>query len=123
MPDTYHERRRFDRIATDKTVRLRHGDAQFDGLVLDISLRGVLLEIQGDWRPRIDSRLHAEIQLEGEEPGIAMDGEVAHVDGRRIGLHCTGIDLESASRLRRLVELNLQDDQLLERNLAQLLLA
>ena len=51
---------------------------------------------------------------------IDIEGEVAHVEGSRIGLQCLVLDLESASTLRRLVELNLADPELLERNLAEL---
>ena len=123
MPEPTDDRRRFNRIATDKTVRLQCGETSYKGTVLDISLRGLLLQVEGDWRPATDMPVRAEVRLDEQADTIAMDGEIAHVDGRHIGLRCVGIDLDSASRLRRMVELNLQDDQLLERNLAQLLSA
>lgn len=123
MSEIHQERRRFERIATDKVVEMRNGDTRYTGTVLDISLRGLLLEIEGDWRPRIDTPMRAEILLDDKLHSIVIDGEVAHVKGRHIGLRCVGMDLDSASKLRRLVELNLQDEQLLERNLAQLLSA
>ena len=120
MSEITDERRRFHRIATDKGVRLLHDGVPHQGTVLDISLRGLLLELDGDWRPQTGTRVEAGISLEGDTPGIVMDGEVAHVDGRRLGLRCVSIELESASRLRRMVELNLQDDRLLERELTEL---
>jgi len=121
MPDKTDERRRFHRIATDKPVSLRDGDMQHSGTVMDISLQGLLLESSGRWNPTIGSRVRAGIRLGEGMPEIRMDGEIAHIDGRRIGLRCMGIDLESASILRRMVELNLGDDELLERDLSQLL--
>jgi hypothetical protein len=121
MPDKTDERRRFHRVATDKPVSLRDGDMQHSGRVLDISLQGLLLESNGSWHPTIGTRVRAGVRLGEEMPEISMDGEVAHIDGKRVGLRCVGIDLESASVLRRMVELNLGDGQLLERDLSQLL--
>jgi hypothetical protein len=123
MSELSDERRRFHRVVTDKPVRIRYGEAQHSGTVLDISLRGLLLEQQGDWQPVIGGQVHADIQLDAQLPGIRMDGEIRHIDGRRVGLRCVGMDLDSASMLRRMVELNLQDDSLLERDLAQLISA
>jgi len=45
---------------------------------------------------------------------------VAHVEGGRVGLRRTHIDIESVTHLRRLVELNLGDPALLERELHEL---
>ena len=121
MPDSQDERRRFHRIATDKPVTLQVGDARYSGTVLDISLQGLLLESTGNWNPAIGVRVQAAILLDEAMPGIRMDGEIAHLDGKRVGLRCVGIDLPSASMLRRMVELNLGDGELLERDLSQLI--
>ena len=120
MSETTDDRRRFQRIATDKQVRLRHGHTEHSGIALDISLRGLLLETDGNWQPAAGTRVQASVLLDDQVHSISMDGEIAHVTGRRIGLHCVGIDLESASLLRRMVELNLDDPGLLERDLEQL---
>jgi len=121
MPENTDDRRRFYRVATDKTVDLQVGDERHSGTVLDISFRGLLLAADGDWSPEIGTQTQAHVLLDEQTPGITMDGEVAHVDGRRIGLRCVGIDLDSARMLRRMVELNLNDGQLLERELSQLI--
>lgn len=121
MPERSNERRRFHRIATDKPVILRDGDTQHSGTVLDISLQGLLLKSDRGWHPEIGTRVQAGVRLSEAMPEISMDGEIAHVDGTRVGLRCVRIDLESASMLRRMVELNLGDGGLLERDLSQLL--
>lgn len=121
MSEQSAERRRFDRIATDKPVVVHHGDTQFTGVVRDVSLRGMLLTLSGSWRPPHGARLRAQVQLEGDLCCIDMDGEVAHIEGDHIGLHCLAMDVESAAKLRRMVELNLADSALLERNLQQLI--
>jgi hypothetical protein len=49
-----------------------------------------------------------------------MQGVITHVEGLYIGLACRNIDLDSVTHLRRLVELNLGDVALLERELSAL---
>jgi len=44
-----------------------------------------------------------------------MSCEVAHIEGDHIGLLCRSIDLDSITHLRHLIELNLGDAALLER--------
>jgi hypothetical protein len=121
MPETTDERRRFHRVATDKPVTVRVGDTRRNGTVLDISFRGLLFQADTEWAPEIGTLAQAHILLDEQMPGITMDGEVAHVDGRLVGLRCVGIDLDSAGILRRMVELNLGDGHLLERELSQLM--
>ncbi len=121
MPETTDERRRFHRVATDKPVTVRVGDTRHNGTVLDISFRGLLFQADAEWAPEIGTLAQAHILLDEQMPAITMDGEVAHVDGRLVGLRCVGIDLDSAGILRRMVELNLGDGHLLERELSQLM--
>ncbi|NDD14394.1 MAG: hypothetical protein EB072_17560 [Betaproteobacteria bacterium] len=52
---------------------------------------------------------------------IAMDIQVARVQGSRLGLQCTHIDLDSVTHLRQLIEHNAQDPALLGRELAVLI--
>jgi len=50
-----------------------------------------------------------------------MEGHLAHVgDNNTVGIRCESIDLDSISHLRRLVELNLGDPELLNRELSAL---
>ena len=51
---------------------------------------------------------------------ITMAAQLAHVNGDRAGLLCLGIDLESITHLRRVIELNLGDPALAERDLKAL---
>ena len=50
-----------------------------------------------------------------------MDARVAHVGCGLLGVVCQLIDIDSATHLRRLVELNLGDPALLERELSALI--
>ena len=88
--------------------------------MLDISLRGLLLRTDDDWQPVLDDKIQAKVHLDDADCCIEIDGEVVHIEDNQIGVHCTGLDLDSAGRLRRLVELNLADPALLERELQEL---
>ena len=90
--------------------------------LLDLSLRGALVSRPNGWDKCESEPCRLEIEL-GEVAGgplIAMEGEVAHVEGGRIGLRCLHIDIDSISHLRRLLALNTGDEALLEREVAQM---
>lgn len=117
-----NERRRFHRIVMHKRVLLNcPAGAQIANL-LDISLKGALVAVNDDWKPEVGNLAQARINL-GEDSDdflINLEVKVAHVDGEHVGLEIVSMDLDSATTLRRLVELNLADPELLERELAQL---
>ena len=52
---------------------------------------------------------------------ITMEGKVVHKEDQFIGLECQHIDLDSMTNLRRLVELNTGDENLLGRELSEVL--
>ena len=122
MTSEHEERRRFHRIATDKAVEITSKAGSCSGMVMDISLRGLLLRCDSaESMPQAGEMARARVRLDDGDCCIEVEGTVAHVEDRQIGIHCTKLDLESAARLRRLVELNLADSELLERELTQLI--
>ena len=50
-----------------------------------------------------------------------MEVSVAHIEESRIGFYCQHIDIDSISHLHRLVELNLGNEKLLEREMSEML--
>ena len=61
------------------------------------------------------------IALSGDpDTMINMEASIAHIEGRQVGLKRAHIDMDSISHLRRLVELNLGDSELLHRELEHL---
>ena len=118
---TQHERRQFWRTVFHSSVRVtNHGGASYAQLV-DISLRGALIEVAPDWAGKAGDECLLQLDL-AVDMAISMWTHVTHVDDRHVGMHCTSIDLESITHLRRLVELNAGDSALLERELSALLL-
>lgn len=115
------DRRRFRRIATDKAVELEVDGQRYVGTVADISLRGLLIVCEGARQLTRGDAAHARVLLDDDTCCIEVAGEIVHVDARQIGLRCAQMALQSAARLRRLVELNLADSALLERELNELI--
>lgn len=116
-----NEQRRFHRIEFDAASELKWQQQVWSAQVLDISLKGVLLQRPPQWAVPVDEPCEITVFLNGTEAGIVMAAVLRHVDERRLGFQMQYIDLDSATHLRRLVELNLADPALLEREFENLL--
>ena len=116
-----HERRRHARIAFNVSAELIAADHRAATEIYDLSLKGALVRLPAgvDAVEQTDCRLR--VHLSNTQTGIDMEARVAHVEGRYAGLTCLSIDLDSVTHLRRLVELNLGDPALLERELSALI--
>lgn len=113
------DRRRFQRIPVERSATLTGAGGRRPVVVEDLSLRGVRLRLPpGEvLQPAVGYRLTLAL---APEVRIEMQLALAHQEGFYAGLHCRQIDLDSIAHLRRLVELNLGDPQLLERELEEL---
>jgi hypothetical protein len=114
------ERRRFSRITFHRPGELDIKIAQATCEVVDVSLKGALVEVPVPFRTITGERCTLTIHLDAGDVAIRMEGEIVHREGAMVGLRCVEIDLDSISHLRRLVELNLGDDELLHRELSAL---
>jgi hypothetical protein len=91
--------------------------------VLDISLKGVLLQLPAGQPPQVGMPCLVKLPLATGDIVIAMAGELAHVEGSHAGVLCRSIDIESITHLRRLIEVNLGDPAASERELKALIAA
>jgi hypothetical protein len=112
-------RRQFRRIPFDGEVRLYSDRAMWATRLIDISLRGALVDRPEGWdghsgkRQRLDLRVASGVV-------ISVAGPIAHATARVIGYRFDKIDLDSFVRLKRLVELNLGDSEMLNREIGSL---
>ncbi|GGL96876.1 PilZ domain-containing protein [Pseudomonas asuensis] len=113
------ERRRFKRFAFDASARIQQGDQSWTEQVNDISLKGLLTKKPAEWTGQQDGPFHIVISLDAETK-VEMDADLVRVEADQLGFACHKIDLDSISHLRRLIELNLGDQSLLERELSAL---
>jgi len=124
MPDeNVHspELRHFSRILFNAPATLSVEQINHPCEVLDLSLRGALIRISMTLPVGIQAVLA--LTLGSDDTQIVMTGEVAHIEQDHIGLRCVQIDVDSITHLRRLLELNLADAALLERELSALIAA
>ncbi len=114
------DKRRFQRIEFDAPCELHWQDNFWRTEVLDISMKGVLVRRPDGWSAPLGQPCEVVIHLDDHSTAIVMAVELKHVDEARLGFSCQYIDLESATHLKRLVELNLGDPALLQREFARL---
>jgi hypothetical protein len=117
---TQNERRQFWRAHFHSPVQLMMPGQAIKAELLDISLKGALVEVPGEWTGKLGDRCQLQLDLAAQEK-ICMDASVSHIDGRRAGLNCENIDLDSITHLRRLVALNSGNPDLLDRELVAML--
>lgn len=115
-----NERRKFSRILFDAHVELAQGEFHWRASLLDISLKGLLLQQTLPVEVVHHESILVKILL-SDNTSIAMSVTVAHQHHHQTGLVCTSIDIDSVSHLRRLIELNLGDAQAAERELSDLI--
>lgn len=113
------ERRRFRRFPIEGSVRLYSGSMMWSTELIDLSLRGVLVVEPAEWQGAAGARFRVDLRLEG---GVLIGMAVAFVGPRNGGLAfaCNRIDIDSFTRLKRLVELNVGNTDILNRELGAL---
>ena len=114
------DRRRFSRIPFDAPVRLHQNDWHAATKLLDISLQGALIQQPDNWE-QADATQPFQLVIElSELEHIHMEAEQSFARDGLLGMKCHHMDLDSISHLKRLVLLNLGDEELAERELAAL---
>lgn len=110
------QRRHYSRICFHGRAHLLYEAQELPCEVLDLSLKGALVALaENADEVGVGQRCLLELELDGGEAVVRMEGEIAHHEADRIGLVCREIDLDSITHLRRLLELNLGDAELLNR--------
>lgn len=113
-------KRHFHRVGHDAHVSLSLAGLAYGGTLEDISLKGCLLKLDEHMVLDTSRPYHLSIQLTYSIK-IQMEAMVSHQDGLMAGFRCLSIDSDSIANLKRLVELNLGDSGLLERDMQALL--
>lgn len=115
-----YERRHFVRVSFDAPALLVTNTGTFTVHVLDLSLRGALVKVPEHalLSHEMPGQLTIPLAVAGQE--ITMKVELAYAEGPKVGLLCRSMDLDSVTHLRRLIELQLGDPALLERDLGEL---
>ncbi len=114
------EKRKFSRVPFSATTVLIADKESWECQLIDISVKGALIELPPDCTLNKGKKVNLELRLNESDVVIKMDLVVAHITDSHAGCFCEQIDAVSMTHLRRLIELNLGDPDALYRELAQL---
>lgn len=113
------QRRKFSRVGFDAVCTLVVDGHSYQTNLIDISMKGALVERPQTWEDTPNRRCRLELKLDEGGTSLTMEMEEARTIEGQLGLVCVSINLESATHLRRLLELNFGDAALVERELVQ----
>jgi len=118
MTERDHDRRKFHRVVFKAPATVTTPGGRRPTRILDISLKGVLLEDPAGWPPETGT-CDIELPLD-DKHHIRMAGRVVRRANGLMGFEWVNIDVDSLTDLRRLLELNLGSDELINRDLSNL---
>jgi len=112
--------RLFSRVPFSAAVSLHLENQSLQVELLDIALKGALVQTATQQHLPLQTPCRLTLPLAKGEEAIEMSGKVVHLEGLHIGMKCEHIDLNSLTQLRRLLELNTGDAELMDRELSKL---
>jgi hypothetical protein len=121
---SFSEKRRFTRIPFEAEIRITNPETGTAYVVqlLDISLKGALTTLPPSWQPKPGDTYLLQLLLAptDSEIKLQMEARLVHTENQHLGFQYQNMDLDTATHLHRLIELNLGDEKLMERELAEL---
>lgn len=113
------ERRRDKRIPFHAEILMQSGDVEWTCNLLDISLNGMLVEPPRNLKINPNNPCAVALFL-SDDVIINARARIRHTSDDRWGLQYINIDEKSLEHLRHLLESNLKDADLINRDAAQL---
>ena len=103
------DERRFRRIPFEAEVQMAVGERTWNCRLLDIALKGALLESAVPVPLAQGTVANLSLPLPGSEIVLAFDAELAHREANRLGFKFLHENLDTLTHLRTLLELNTGD--------------
>ena len=111
------EKRHSHRVPFDCFVEFKSEDCHYICELIDISIQGALIAACSGATPGFGTPCQLIISLNKEkEIQIIINDNVARKIENRVGIHFESIDVDSMAHLRRLIEYNLGDVELANRD-------
>lgn len=114
------ERRKFSRVVYQTSASIEQNGVTWKSNILDLSLKGALLSTPSNWIHGNHEDYEITFQLNESDINIEMDLKLVQENKEHLRFEIDHIDINSASHLKRLIELNVGNDALLHRELEQL---
>jgi hypothetical protein len=105
------DERRFRRIPFEAEMQLAVDNRSWNCRLLDIALKGVLLESSMPLALALGTVASLSLPLPGSPIVLAFDAELAHREENRLGFKFLHENLETLTHLRTLLELNTGDPE------------
>lgn len=119
------ERRKFSRVIFSGDCSISEelaGEVEISQTELvDISLNGALVHRPKEWHDEPGAVINLNLTLAGSDIILEINGIVCHQEEGLLGIKFLTLSLESISHLKRLIELNLADEDLMHREMSQLI--
>jgi len=103
------DRRKYSRVKFEAETTCVWQGKRIPTHLLDISLKGALVEFDSPPPFAKGADLHLELALNGRQLVLSFESRSVFESEIQVGLEFLGIDLETLTHLRRLVELNTGD--------------
>jgi hypothetical protein len=115
--------RHYSRVPFDTKVALHVRGRELTVHLVDIALKGALVESDGAQALAIHDPCRLVLALAHGDEAITMVGRIAHLKDSHVGVECLEIDINSLTLLRRLIELNTGDAERTNQELSHLFMA
>jgi len=115
------ERRNFQRVPFATNAEITYHGKKYHGELLDISLTGALVLGKEQIPLAEGNRCKLSIHLLDSEINLQFEADIVHLHERRVGFKFISEDAETASHLRRLLELNIGSSDAIDREVSLLL--
>jgi hypothetical protein len=112
------EKRNFSRVSFTADASIEYGGILYAGRIVDIALKGALLEFDKPIPISKGDKVELSIHLHGTDLVLSFGTTVAHIEGNSGGFSFSTADVESLTHLRRLLELNIGDPDLVSQELS-----
>ena len=114
------ERRRFSRIVYQVATKLTQDTLVVDGTIQDLSLQGLLIDCDNHHQLNHHLPVQISFQLTDSDIDIQLEASIVSTINTSVRLRIEHLDIDSISHLKRLIELNVGDDELLYREIEHL---
>lgn len=111
------ERRNFQRIPFATKAEINCNSNKYHGELLNISLQGALVQGIEDIPLKKGRRCELLISLMDSEITLQFEVDIIYNQKNRLGLKFISEDIETASHLRRLLELNIASSEEIDREI------
>ena len=115
---TANGQRHCSRVTLHNPAIIVVDEARWDTRLMDLSLSGALLEYPNGWMGRTGDSCTLMLQL-ADQSYLEVDAEVRQIDSDRLGMAFVDLDESDRDEIRWLVEINLGDTDLLQRELSE----